>query len=259
MNIGFRVCHNNIEHRVSQSTIGWSINNWKDRTIDNIASSTTGRYGSNTDIVTTRTSRTSLGTSDWCYKKCATIGAITPSIWCHGSYHALTQANKYWRDFDSWWMLMQRPTALLSAGWANAIKFGTSTLCPTDRWFVIVRWSLESSGFAWHDITATVSDQWQMSRLDFYSHDRDFLLAVTTDMIVLNHQRLTYQRQMQERTALQRNNLEAAEKQYRRHWNSSKNNNNVHRQIPINNDRPNDHVEESWRYRDVSRRWQMIS
>ena len=197
----------------SQSTIGWSINNWKDRTIDNIASSTTGRYGSNTDIVTTRTSRTSLGTSDWCYKKCATIGAITPCIWCHGSYHTLKQANKYWRDFDSWWMLMQRPTALLSGGWANAIKFGTSTLYPTDRWFVIVRWSLESSGFAWHDISATVSDQWQMSRLDFYSHDRDFLLAVTNDMIVLNHQRLTNQRQMQERTALQRNNLEAAEKQ----------------------------------------------
>jgi ATPase subunit of ABC transporter with duplicated ATPase domains len=52
-----------------------------------------------------------------------------------------------------------------------------------------------------------------MSRLDFYSHDRDFLVAVTTDMIVLNRQRQTYQREMQERTALQHNNLEAAEKQ----------------------------------------------
>jgi ATPase subunit of ABC transporter with duplicated ATPase domains len=53
------------------------------------------------------------------------------------------------------------------------------------------------------------------------SHDRDFLGAVTTDMMVMNHQKLTYHpgnyweyvRQMEERTAMQSNKLEAAEKQ----------------------------------------------
>jgi ATP-binding cassette, subfamily F, member 3 len=53
------------------------------------------------------------------------------------------------------------------------------------------------------------------------SHDRDFLGSLTTDMMVMNHQRLTYhprnywdnQRQIQERTAMQSNKIEAAEKQ----------------------------------------------
>jgi ATP-binding cassette, subfamily F, member 3 len=79
---------------------------------------------------------------------------------------------------------------------------------------------LDLHGMIWLQQYLT-SDKCQDLTMIVISHDRDFLGAVTTDMIVMNHQRLTYhpgnywdyQCQIQERTAMQSNKLEAAEKQ----------------------------------------------
>jgi ATP-binding cassette, subfamily F, member 3 len=122
-------------------------------------------------------------------------------------------------------MMVQQPSATLSGGWRMRLSLARALFVQHTIDLLLldeVSNHLDLHGMIWLQQYLTSStNKCQDLTMIVISHDRDFLGAVTTDMIVMNHQRLTYhpgnywdyQRQIQERTAMQSNKLEAAEKQ----------------------------------------------
>jgi ATPase subunit of ABC transporter with duplicated ATPase domains len=119
--------------------------------------------------------------------------------------------------------MMQQPTSTLSGGWRMRLSLAQALFVQNVIDLLLldeVSNHLDLHGMLWLQQYLT-SDKCKDLTIIVISHDRDFLGAVTTDMIVMNHLRLSYhpgsywdyQRQMQERTAMQSNKLEAAEKQ----------------------------------------------
>jgi ATP-binding cassette subfamily F protein 3 len=131
---------------------------------------------------------------------------------------------------------------------------------------------LDLHGITWLIKYLTTEDKKQERTLMVVSHDREFLDAICTDIVVMEHKRLTYhvgsfsdyQRQMQEKAARQSQILDASERQrskalafVQEHQNSKKSTDpNKQRQAKMIRDKKIDRI---GNYREDGKRYKQFS
>jgi len=120
--------------------------------------------------------------------------------------------------------MMNGPTANLSGGWRMRLALAQALFVPYSDLILLDESTnhLDLHGMNWLIQYLTNNEDTKQERtLMVVSHDRSFLDAICTDIIVMEHQRLTYhvgnyseyQRQMQEKSARQAQILDASERQ----------------------------------------------
>lgn len=116
------------------------------------------------------------------------------------------------------------PTSALSGGWRMRLALAQALIVPSSDLILLdeVTNHLDLHGLNW--LTQYLTDPERNLTLMVVSHDRAFLGAICTDIIVMAHQRLTYhmgnywdyERQMQEKSTREAQILDATERQQKK-------------------------------------------
>lgn len=119
--------------------------------------------------------------------------------------------------------MIEGPTSALSGGWRMRLALAQALFVPHSDLILFDEVSnhLDLQGMNWLINYLTSGDRQHKRTLMVVSHDRGFLDAICTDIVVMEHQRLSYhvgsysdyERQMDEKAAHQAQILDASERQ----------------------------------------------